>query len=364
MSIKEETLVFDPGKTDDWCYHGVFYGRGMELKIGSEKGKLYATCEYYQKGNEHFPIFESVDGGESWKHISDVYDTEFNQKKYKEGCSNLTTYKNEKWRMRYQPMLFEMPEDMGELRKGDVLCVGTTVSENHCAIVIYHSKDNLRTWEYISTVAEGGRSEMEKASAIWEGFLVYENNALYCFFSDERKMTRGGQKIVFSKTADGVNWTNPTDVCNYEEENGKFRPGMGVVTKLADGRYFMIYEGVNMREGKHPTYYKITDDIESWRPTERADGIMPSPFDSGSPYCITLTDGTLVVGAHGTDKVAVNKDSLKTETWTVFDTNIRRAYTRCLVPLSNNKFMVVSAGAYSEPDPHKLTVSIESIALT
>ncbi len=349
-----ETLVFDPGVENDWLYHGVFYGRGLALKYGEGKGRLYATSEYYKKGDEHFPVFESVDGGETWTHVSDVYDTGFNAKKYK----------NESWRMLYQPMLFEMPEDMGVFRKGDVLCVGTTVSKNYCAIVIYCSKDNLRSWEYISTVAEGGKCRMETASAIWEGFLVYENKALYCFFSDERGMTEGGQKLVFSKTTDGIMWQTEVDVCNFEKENGRFRPGMPVVTRLSDGRYFMVYEGVNMIEGNHPTYYKITDDIENWRGGEREDGVMPYPFDGGSPYCITLADGTLVVGAHGTDKVAVNTDSLKTESWTAIDTNIGNAYTRCLVPLTDNMFMVVSAGAFSAPDPHKLTVSIESISLT
>lgn len=352
MKERKETLVFEPGKDNDWNYHGVFYGRGLYLKHGEGKGRLYATSEYYKKGDEHFPVFESVDGGETWVHVSDVYDTEFNEK----------NYKGEKWRMLFQPTLFEMPEDMGAFRKGDVLCVGTTVSENYCAIVIYHSKDNLRSWEYVSTVAEGGKCRMETASAIWEGFLVYENKSLYCFFSDERGMTEGGQKLVFSKTTDGITWQEHVDVCNFEKENGRFRPGMPVVTRLPDGRYFMIYEGVNMGKGSLPTYYKVTDDIEKWSPCRISDGVMPSPFEGGSPYCITLEDGTLVVGAHGTDKVAVSADGFKTESWTAYDTHIGNAYTRCLVPLEGNKFMVVSAGAYGAPDPHKLTVSIETIA--
>lgn len=364
--IKElaETLVFDSASENECRHPGVFYGRGLVIKHGNEKGNLYTTSEFYKKGDEHFPIFESVDGGKSWTHVSDVYDSEFTEKKYKaEASEELTTYKNENWKMLFQPMLFEMPADMGSIKKGDVLCVGTTVSENHCAIVIYHSGDNLRSWKYISTVAEGGKCRMETGSAIWEGFLVYENNALYCFFSDERGMIQGGgQKLVFAKTMDGINWENPVDVCNFEEENPYFRPGMPIVTRLSDGRYFMVYEGVKMRQGDHPTYYKITEDIENWRPYEREDGIMPYPFECGSPYCIVLEDGRLVVGAHGTNKVAVNADSLKTETWKIYDTHIGNAYTRCLLPLEGNRFMVVSAGAYGAPGYHKLTISIESIA--
>ena len=95
-----------------------------------------------------------------------------------EGTESATTYYNEWWSMLYQPFLFELPEDLGNLKKGTVLCVGTTRANNHCAIVIYYSTDNLKKWNYLSTVAEGGKCEMEKASAIWEGFLVYENEII------------------------------------------------------------------------------------------------------------------------------------------------------------------------------------------
>ena len=380
VNVNAETLVFDPGQDDNWHYHGVFYGRGLQLQTdeaGENKGKLYATSEYYyypgKWGQEHFPIFESADGGKTWDHISDIYDTEFTKRKYKlaedgtyyevtEGEEGATTYYNQWWGMVFEPQLFELSEDLGSLKKGTVICGGVTKANDHCAIVVYYSTDGLRTWNYLSTVALGGKEQTGIGSAIWEPFFVCENNALYCFFSDERGMADGGgQRLVFSKTTDGINWGKPVDVCNYNRENKSFRPGMPVVTKLPDGRYFMIYEGVNMHSGYLPTYYKITDDIEKWKPTEREDGVMPLPLDGGSPYCITLNDGTLVVGAHGTSKVAINTDSLKTESWTLIDTNIGNAYTRCLVPLLDGKMMVVSAGAYSAPDPHQLTASIEEI---
>ncbi|MBQ3110868.1 MAG: exo-alpha-sialidase [Clostridia bacterium] len=379
VNARKETVVFEPGQNSDWYAHGVFYGRGLQLQTdeaGDNKGKLYATSEYYyypgKWGSEHFPIFESGDGGETWQHISDIYDMEFNAKKWMKaedgtycevplGADGATALYNQHWSMIFQPQLFELPKDIGNLKKGTVICGGVTKTKDHCAIVVYYSVDGLKKWKYLSAIAFGGKEQMCVGSAIWEPFFVYENNALYCFFSDERGMMEGGQKLVLSKTTDGINWGECVDVCNFKKENGKFRPGMSVVTKLPDGRYFMVYEGVNIREGKHPVYYKITDNIECWRPAERADGIMPEPFDCGSPYCITLTDGTVVVGAHGTNKVAINTDSLKTHSWTFSDTNIGNAYTRCLVPLLDNKFMVVSAGAYGAPDPHKLSISIESI---
>lgn len=377
VSVNAQTLVFDPAVNENWYYHGVFYGRGIELKHGENKGNIYVTSEYYyypgKWGQEHFPIYESTDGGKSFNHISDIYDTEFTKQKFmeaedgtyyevSEGSKGATTYYNEWWSMVYEPQLFELTGDLGELKKGTVICGGVTKADNHCAIVVYCSTDGLESWNYLGTIALGGKEQTGIGSAIWEPFFVYENNALYCFFSDERGLSAGGgQKLVYSKSTDGVNWGDAVDVCNFEWENNRFRPGMPVVTKLSDGRYFMVYEGVNMHGGYLPTYYKITDDIEKWRPTEREDGVLPFPLDGGSPYTVTMPDGTIVVGAHNTNKVAINTDNLETDTWTLIDTNIGNAYTRCLVSLLDGRLMIISGGAFSAPDPHTLTMSIEEI---
>ncbi len=382
ISAQAERVVFDPAEENEWYYHGVFYGRGLQLvtdEAREYKGNLYATSEYYhypgQWGRDHFPIFESSDGGETWVHISDIYETEFQKLKWKknedgtyyevpEGSEGAERYLGDWWTLVYEPQLFELPEDLGELKKGTVICGGISKGENNCALVIYYSTDHLRSWDYLATVALGGKEATGIGSALWEPFFVYENNALYCFFSDERGMTAGGgQRLVYSKSIDGKVWGEVVDVCDFEWENNRFRPGMPVVTRLADGRWFMVYEGVNMHGGYLPTYYKITDDIENWRPSEREDGVLPRPLDGGSPYCVTMPDGTLVVGAHGTNKVAINTDSLKTDSWMLIDTNIQSAYTRCLVPMENGQLFIVSGGGFSEPDPHKLEISVEDMPI-
>ena len=137
-------VVYEPTVTDAWYDNGVRYGRGIQLKTdeaGENKGNIYVTSEYFyypgRYGLEHFPIFESKDGGKTYKHISDIYDTEFNVKKWMkaddgsyyevaEGTEGATSYKNEWWAMIYQPFLYELPEDIGDLKKGTVVCAGTT----------------------------------------------------------------------------------------------------------------------------------------------------------------------------------------------------------------------------------------------
>ena len=380
-NVSAATLVFDPAEENAWTYHGVFYGRGLQLKCdeaGENKGNIYATSEYYyhpgKGGLEHFPIFESTDGGENFSHISDIYETEYNTKKYlkagdgsyyevPEGTEGATTFYDEWWSMIYQPMLFELPHKIGELEKGTIICGGAIKSANHSAIVVYCSTDSLKTWKYLSTIAIGGQEITGRGSAVWEPFFICENDALYCFYSDERGMTAGGgQRLVFTKTTDGIHWGKDVKICDFEAENKHFRPGMPMIAKMQNGKYVFIYEGVNMHNGYLPTYYKISDDIEVWDYTDH--GIMlPRPLDGGSPYCAVMNDGTIVVGAHATNKVAINTDNLETNTWTLIDTDVENAYSRCLVPLMDGRLLIVSAGAINAPDPHKITAGVMEITI-
>ncbi len=381
VSVSAANLVFDPSVNDNWYARGVFYGRGIQLvcdEAGECKGNLYATCEYNYYpgmwGRDHFPIFESCDGGKTWTHISDVREYEFQTDKWKKAedgtyyevpldTEGAGRYLGDWWTLVFQPQLFELKEDLGGLKRGTVICAGVTKGERNSAIVLHYSTDNLRNWKYLSAVAFGGKSDMEIGQAIWEPFFVQEKGILYCFFSDERGMTKGGgQRIVFSKSADGINWSEKVDVCDFEEENSKYRPGMPVVTRLPDGRWFMVYEGVNMGD-PHPVYYKITDDIEQWRPEVKYDGVMPAPFNGGSPFCTTLKDGTVVVGAHGTHKIAVNTDSLKTDSWMIVDVDIKNGYSRSLFPLEDGRLLIVSGGPFSGTVPSKLEAYVKNVKI-
>ncbi len=251
--------LLDLSGSDEWYYKGVFYGRGLQLQTeeaGENKGKLYATSEYYyypnkRYGHEHFPIFESSDGGKTFSQISALYESEYNKKKFikDENGNYIETYEGaegaermcgEYWGFIYQPTLFELPEKVGSLEKGTVLCAGLAKSTNYSAIEVYYSTDGLKSWEYLSTVSMGGKAEMNKASAIWEPYLVCENGALYCFYSDERGMKGGGQRLVYKKSTDGVSWGGDVKVCDFEAENEKYRPGMPVAAKLKNGKFMLI----------------------------------------------------------------------------------------------------------------------------
>ena len=378
VAVSAKTTVLDLTDSDEWYYHGVFYGRGIQLQTdeaGENKGNIYVTSEYYyypgRYGQEHFPIFESRDGGESFTQISSLYETEHNTQKYiKDENGNYieaeamvegaTRLYNEWWGLIYQPVLFELTEQIGDLKKGTVICGGMAKSSNYSSIEVHYSTDGLKTWTYLSTLALGGQGTMNTASAVWEPYFVIENGALYCFYSDERGMQGGGQRLVYSKSTDGINWSDAVKVCDFEEENPAFRPGMPIVTRLKNGKYMLVYEGVNMGSGYLPTFYKLTDDIEEWNYTDHGTA-MPAPIDGGSPYCTTMPDGTIVVGSHNTSKIALNNNNLEADKWTLIDTSITNAYSRSLFPLMNGDILVTSGGNYNEDNPRTLECSVEKV---
>ena len=55
--VKAQTLVFDPAENDNWYYHGVFYGRGIELKEGEGKGNILQVNTTTNQANGDRSIF-------------------------------------------------------------------------------------------------------------------------------------------------------------------------------------------------------------------------------------------------------------------------------------------------------------------
>jgi len=90
-------------------------------------------------GPAAFPIFESKDGGASWKWIS-----------------NITDQVNG-WGLGSQPALAELTEPLGGYPNGTILASGNSASRNGTHIDLYASLDKGKTWSFVSNVAKGGR---------------------------------------------------------------------------------------------------------------------------------------------------------------------------------------------------------------
>jgi len=259
----------------------VYYPRIMEIRYNeSAKGTLLATCEEYTRPMPVHPIFKSADKGKTWTRISDVNDTQRG------------------WGMRYQPFLFELPQDVGELKKGTILCAGNAIPNNlsQTAIDIYKSENLGMTWTYMSTVCEGGRASPNgREDPVWEPFLMLdEQGRLVCFESDER-FPEHNQLLCHFVSEDGGKTWGPLV---QDVSLGELRPGMPVIAKLPNGRFIMTYEIVGLVG--HQVYYKLSDDGLDWTRRSNLEIRTVDNYKPGStPYCVWTPvggqNGTIIV---------------------------------------------------------------------
>lgn len=302
----ENESTFDPG--------GATYSRIICLKNnGENNGKLLCTYDQLIKKNvmlsdgtevskQVYPIYRSSDNGESWELLADVFDDEY-------GLPRTS-----------QPCLYELPQDVGELRKGTILLAGNIFDDEPATtsrIVIYKSEDCGESWEFLSEVDNGGPctydpSTKSTTTTVWEPFLGLDAYGdLVCYYSDERQKSDGVlQAVSFKTSTDGVNWENFGNVAAIT--NRKDRPGMITVTSLPNGKYMATYEVVNrpsIKNNNAVVYCKFSDDGINWdagslgNRIHLADGrgIGSSPYvkwvNAGGP------NGMVIVSAKwGTDK--------------------------------------------------------------
>ena len=224
------------------------YGRVVE----SDDGTLIATGEQLSGYDSGIPIYRSSDGGATWnKNQKNIHDHDYNNGAY-----------DAKW----QPTLYVLPQDVGTtLKKGDIMLVATSIDAgadnyNLVSINLYRSTDIGLTWTWMSEIQSSTRDSTH--NGCWEGNLyVNDNGELVCIFADETLHDVYNQRIVLRTTTDGVNWSEIQNVIALEDQYN-LRPGMPVVTKIKDGKYFLVTEMVG--ESGVPIYWRTSDDGINW----------------------------------------------------------------------------------------------------
>ena len=292
------------------------YGRVIELKHnGDNNGLLMATSQW---AGTTFPVYTSENGGKSWRLINQVSE-EFD--------SNIVA--------NWQPELFELPCDLGDMKEGTILLAGCSHSRDPVDVTkmcIWRSTDLGKTWEEFTVVDEGKGTETKEG--LYEPVLICdEDGTLVCFYSDESEVSSvQGQRLVFKTSKDGINWSEkqycvaPTD--------RSMRPGMVSVAKMGDHGYIMVYELLGPNSGGGgPVYYKVSDSLTEWDyKTVGTRLISDKRYVSGhTPYCTWTPDGgeygTVIAagrcgGTGSTDYKIQSKLFLSFdlgETWTVMD---------------------------------------------
>ena len=286
---------------------GTLYPRCIVLNHNAEKpGALLATFECRAKTMPVFPIFESLDDGASWHLLSQIEDKEYG------------------WGCRYQPHLFELPQQVGDLPAGTILCAGNVIPDDlgKTVLVLYKSADGGKSWELVSEILRGGPAHTDPPDTadedrpVWEPFLeLTEKGELICFYSDERYLEREqwNQMLAHKVSPDGGKTWGP-EVVDIAYADSRLRPGMPIVTRMADGRCAMIYEMVN-QEGI-PCYFRLSDTIEDWgekdfmgNPIRCADGF----YITGTPYILWIPQGgekgTLLASGRGFAHILANSNA-------------------------------------------------------
>jgi hypothetical protein len=240
-------------------------------------GELLASVLSFP-GDDNIKIFSSTDSGATFTHVGTINDSEFQ------------TLKSS------SPNLFRMPQTVGSLTAG-TLILGVVVDTqktptSRAKINIYKSTDNGRNWSFVSVAVSSANSQ-----GLWEpDFSMTTAGALVMHYADESSPCCS-QKLVRRRTIDGVHWIDQTnDVALMSDFN--LRPGMPVVSNLADGTRLMTYEVCGQAAPLNcATYYKTSADgwdygDDSTIGTRMVDSV--GRFFSNTPINKVLPDGSLL----------------------------------------------------------------------
>ncbi|KAH7033664.1 Sialidase [Microdochium trichocladiopsis] len=317
-----------PGKPKPWGFftnntiyqttgsEAITYPRYAEL----EDSTILATASLMGHSPGYFPVFESKDGGASWKYIS-----------------NLTDQVNG-WGMSAQPAITELTEDLGKYKKGTILAGGNSWSNNGTRIDLYASTNRGRSWEFVSHVASGGRPNTTNgATPVWEPYFMVYNHQLVCYYSDQRD-PKHGQKLSHQTSRDLVHWSAPVDDVAYDEYIA--RPGMTVVAYIKPTKkWILVHEfpvGNSSSHGSHyPVYYRLADSPLDFRHSEGLPIVIDGSFaPNASPYVVWSPlggpFGTIVVSDADNRQVYTNRFGGDVNKWESHATPAGAVYSRAI----------------------------------
>lgn len=205
--------------------------------------------------------------------------------------------------------------------------------------MLYASTDSGLTWQFLSTVAEGGTPVPQNGyTPVWEPFLLLHRDRLICYYSDQRDPNYR-QKLAHQTSTDLRQWdpvVNDSVGTGYSQ-----RPGMTTVAQVHDSLWIMTHEaGGNSGDNFYAVHYKLAADPESFGPGDEhvlhdQDGYIPSAApvvswsDSGGPM------GTIVVTANSDQNFFINRDLGDPGRWTRLSSPMPGGYSRFTVPLAS-----------------------------
>ncbi|KAK7745882.1 hypothetical protein SLS53_002600 [Cytospora paraplurivora] len=349
-TFSDEVIYTPPS---DYNTPKVLYARTAELTHSGDV--LLATWENYSPEPPlvYFPIYRSDDHGLTWEHISNVTD------------------QVNGWGLRYQPFLYELPEDFAGYAAGTVLLAGNSIPTNlsNTQIDLYASTDAGYSWEFVSHVAAGGEAEPDDGlTPVWEPFILLYNDQLVIYYSDQRDPLHG-QKLVHQTSTDLLTWTDAVDDVSYAEYTD--RPGMATVAELPTGDFILAYEWGHNFSGSYSfaVTYRISADPLGFNSSEPTVLVAANTGTEpkGSPYVVWSggvggENGTIVVTSGGLSTVFTNTFLGDGEQWYEYETPEPTSYSRSLRVFAEDQTKLLINGGGVLNGDNSVTLSVVNIA--
>ncbi len=269
VTVETEMISTVEGNYNRWST----YGRLLQLKHnGENNGVLFATSQWAANS---FPLYRSDDDGKTWKLVTTI------EEQFQHALQG-----------NWQPELYELPVQVGEMPEGTLLLGGCSHNDNITRMCLWRSYDLGETWEEFTIVDNGHAG----SNGMWEPFMICdEDGSLVVFYSDETEVhEQGGQRLVYRVSKNGEDW-GEKQYC-VAPENKSLRPGMVSVAKMGDEGYLIVYEMIGLSGG--PIYYKTSKSLTDWDYESLGTRIIgkEGEITGWTPYCVWTPAG----GPHGT----------------------------------------------------------------
>jgi len=197
-------------------------------------------------------------------------------------------------------MLSEVKEDGRTLDNGELvqlpdgtvlLAMRSLIPNMSYQLPVYASSNDGVTWTYRSNIDTSSGASAAAGDGLWEpDFWVLEDGRLVVTYSNE---THPGYSQIISErisTDNGSTWGQEIWAV-AQPGGGNLRPGMSQMVRMANGRYFLVYEVV--LSGNADVYAKTSDDGVVW-PSGLGTRI---PCQHCGPFVISLPNGVLLVSS-------------------------------------------------------------------
>ena len=331
------------------------YARAVRLTATQPAGTSQTILATYPSGSS-FPLYRSEDDGRTWQ---------------QSGAIGVTGRAS-------QPFLYELPRAFAGLPKGALLFSCMESNSTSTKIQLFASTDGGVTWQFLSTVAVGGRASTTNGQTpVWEPFLLLNNGKLICYYSDQRD-PNFGQKLSHQTSTDLVTWGPVVDDVTgttYAE-----RPGMTSVARLRGDLWIMTFEygqpvdPVNPDQANYTyhVHYRLAKDPEEFRFSETIPLVAPGgPIPNAAPI-VSWADtgdanGVIVVTDNDDQDFLINRDLGDPAKWTRLSSPMPRGYSRYTIPLdgpgspqNRGLVFVITGSPYGTAAP--VTAGIISVA--